>query len=255
MSVQLERDGAIARIVLSDPERRNPLTVDFPDRVLSLLDELERDTSCRVIIFTGQGPVFCAGADLGGVLHPDGVDPEQQYQLVRGFNRVVKRMRELDLPIIGALNGPSVGGGTALALACDFAIATPSAALMFAFGRVGGTSADMGCTWLLSRLVGPARASQLLLTGTRLEASDAVAMGIYCEVVDEARLAERAQELAEEIIEASPRRASAATKMALGLGAGIDLSTALDYEAFVQSWAFRTDEHQDRLRAFLATRK
>jgi len=254
MSITVERRGEVAWITLSAPQRRNPLTVDFPVRMLAILDELENDPDCRVVVLSGEGTVFCAGADLGAVLHPDGVEAERQYLLVRGFNRVVRRMRELDLPILAALNGPAVGGGAALALACDFAIATSRADLLFAFGRVGGTSADMGCTWLLSRLVGPARAKWLLLTGARLPAHEARELGLFTEVVADDELSERATQIAEQIIAATPRRAAAATKMALNLGGGIELSTALDYEAYVQSWAFRTDEHHQRLAKFLAER-
>ncbi|MGE3459474.1 MAG: enoyl-CoA hydratase/isomerase family protein, partial [Kofleriaceae bacterium] len=169
-SIKLERRGEVAWITFDDPDRRNPLTPEFITRMLAIFDELEADAECRVVVLTGTGKAFCAGAELSTIVNTDGMDAEVQFRLVRGFNRVIARIRELDLPVIAALNGVAVGGGAALALACDFAIASERASLMFAFGRIGAASADMGLTWLLPRMVGIARARQLLLTGETLDA-------------------------------------------------------------------------------------
>ena len=255
MPITLEMRGKIAWIVLDEPERRNPLTTDFIPRMLEILDAIEADPECRVGILVGRGPVFCAGADLGSIIDPQGVDPEVQYQLIRGFNRVVCRMRELDQPIIGAINGPAVGGGAALALACDFAVAAESATLHFAFGRVGASSADMGCTWLLAHLVGPARARFLILTGARVDAKDGLELGIFVGVVPPEELEEACNSIASQIIKATPKRGAAADKMALALAESTDLRTALDYEAYVQSWMFQSDDHKERLAAFMNRKK
>ena len=106
-------DG-IGRITLNRPEIRNPLSLDFAEAMNAALDQLEDDPDCRVIILTGNGPVFCGGAQLGSVLVTEEVDMDWQYLVLRGVNRMIKRMRALDLPIIAAVNGPAVGGGASL---------------------------------------------------------------------------------------------------------------------------------------------
>jgi 2-(1,2-epoxy-1,2-dihydrophenyl)acetyl-CoA isomerase len=252
-SILVEHRDEVAWIILNDPERRNPLTPGSIPRMLGILEELEADDKTRVVVLTGRGSAFCAGAEMGTVLSTDEdeIPWEAQFRLARGFNRIIRRMRATDLPIIGALNGVAVGGGAALALACDFSVASEKAALMFAFGRVGLAVADMGCTWMLSRLVGPARAAHLLLTGAKVGAQQGLELGLFVDVVAPEALEEAANRLAQQVISANNRRSAGATKIALGIGEGIDLSSSLEYEAYVQSYMLRTAEHRDRLAKFL----
>lgn len=253
-SIKLERRDQIAWITLNDPDRRNPLTPEFIPRMLAIFDELEADPACRVAVLTGTGKAFCAGAELSTIVNAEGIDAEVQFRLVRGFNRVIARIREVDLPVIAAINGVAVGGGAALALACDFAIASEKASLMFAFGRIGAASADMGLTWLLPRMVGIARARQLLLTGETLDAKAAQGLGLVTDVVASDALHSAAEAIARKVITATPRRAAAATKLSIDHGQGVDLATALGYEAYLQTLMFQTAEHRERLSAFLAGR-
>ncbi len=245
------KDG-IATVTFNRPEVRNPLGVDFPQQMLAILERLEADPECRVIILTGNGKVFCSGADLGRILGTGDIDMEWQYQIVRGCNRVVQRIRELDLPVIAAINGPAVGGGAALALACDIAIASPEASYFFAFGRVGASSADMGCTYLLPRHVGTVRAAHLIFTGATVDAGQGRELGLFVDVVPRADLVAAAEGIAGQIIKAYPRRAAAITKLGLMRGESNSMETCLSYEAIAQSYIFRTEEHRERLGAFLA---
>src|SRR5262249_6972565 len=151
------------------------------------------------------------------------------------------RVRELDLPVIAAVNGPAVGGGAALALACDFAIAAPEANYFFAFGRVGAAGADLGCAWLLPKIAGELRARHWLLTGATVGGEEGVAAGLFVEVCPRERLLLRAKELALQVAQASPRRAAAATKLAVTRSSEIDLQTGLSYEAYVQTYLFTTE--------------
>ena len=243
-------DG-IGRITFNRPDQRNPMTVTWISGFAEALDTLGEDPECRVIIITGNGPVFCGGADLKNLLKPEGVDMEEQLLVVRKAFRLATHMHELDVPLIAAVNGPAVGGGCAIGMACDIAIAAPSASYYFAFGRIGASGADVGCTYLLPRRIGATRAAHLLLTGATVEAQQGFDLGLFVELVESEELLSRAESIARQIIEAYPRRAAAITKMALIRGESSDLATCLEYEALAQNYTFRTKEHEERLGKFL----
>src|SRR3972149_5406667 len=152
--VVLERRGAVARVVLNRPGRRNALGRGTLPAMHAVLDEVERDPSIGAVVVAGRGPVFCAGGDVDESMSPEPTDREREFDMIRGYNRVAWRLFHLDPPVIAAVNGPAAGGGAALAMACDIAIAAESARYDFVFGRIGLSSADMGCTYLLPRLVG-----------------------------------------------------------------------------------------------------
>jgi enoyl-CoA hydratase/carnithine racemase len=252
--VLLERDGPVARMVLNRPERRNALGLGMLSALHRVLDELEADASVAAIVVTGRGPVFCAGGDLDEVMSVERTDRERELAIVRGYNRVVSRVHGLDAPVIAAVNGPAAGGGAALAMACDVAIAGESARYDFVFHRIGLSCADMGCTYFLPRLVGHVRASHLLLTAGSVTARDGLALGLFVDVVADAELDRAAMALAQKIA-AGPRRGNMITKLALRRPPNNDLATELEYEAYLQSFAFRTDDHKTRLGAFKARRR
>lgn len=243
----VERRDGTALITLNREKARNPLSLTFAEGMLRLLDEIEEDDRVNVIIITGSGPVFCAGAELGKVVDPDGIDSEIQLRNIRGFSKVIQRIRDLDLPVIAAVNGAAVGGGAALALSCDIAVAAESASYYFAFGRVGAGANDMGCAYFLPKLVGSARARHWLFTGATVKADEALATGLFADVVPNERLIPRALEIAESIAAASPRRAAAVTKLAINRGEDTDLQACLSYEAYLQTFLFTRNEHKSRL--------
>lgn len=249
--VTLERVGRVAVITLNRPAMRNPLSLDFKRQIFPVLDEVEEDSSLAAVVLTGAGRTFCAGAELGEVVHPDGKDGEEQFRSVRTYNQVIQRMRAHDLPIIGAINGAAVGGGAALALACDIAIAAENASYFFAFGRVGAAAADMGCAYLLSKAVGAMRARHWILTGRTVGAAEGYAAGLFAEIVPGDQLLSRAIAMGEEIAAAAPRRASAATKLALNRADDTSFEACITYEAYVQNYMFTTEEHRSRLRALM----
>ncbi len=253
--IKVEIAEGVATLMLNRPEQRNPLSPELLDHFEPALNALERNDDVRAVILTGAGTVFCAGAQLGTVLQPGGMDGETQFRYLRGFNRMAQRIRELDLPVIAAVNGPAVGGGAALALACDFAIAAPEANYYFAFGRVGAAGADLGCAWLLPKIVGELRARHWLLTGATVGAEEGRAAGLFIEVCPRERLLPRAHELALQVAQSSPRRAAAATKFAVSRAGETDLQTSLNYEAYIQTYLFTTEEHRSRLGAFMKGRK
>jgi enoyl-CoA hydratase/carnithine racemase len=252
--VLLERHGPVVRVVLDRPERRNALNAGMLAAIHGALDEVEGDRGIGAVVVTGRGPVFCAGGDVEEIMSLERTDRESELAIIRGYNRVVARLHALEAPVVAAVNGPAAGGGAALAMACDVAIAADSARYDFVFQRIGLSGADMGCAYFLPRLVGPVRASHLLLTGGSVTAQEGLALGCFVQVVAGAELDGAAMALAERIA-AGPRPANRITKLALRRSAHVDLATELEYEAYLQSFAFRTEDHKTRLAAFRARRR
>lgn len=249
--VLLERHGEVGVVTMNRARTRNPLSFTLTDAMLAVLEEAERDDSLRVLVLTGAGTVFCAGAELGKLLHPDGIDPETQFRAVRGHNRLVQRLHEIDLPVIAAVNGPAIGGGAALALASDLAIAADTASYHFAFGRIGLGACDMGSTYHLPRLVGAAKARYWLYTAAVVSAEEGLRSGLFLEVVPKPELLDRALHVARQIAAAAPRRATAMTKLSIARAADNDLQTCLGYEAYTQNYLFTRNEHKESLRALM----
>lgn len=254
-NILVERRDGVAIVSLNRARERNPLGLDFPDAMLRILDDLEADLDLHAVVLTGAGSVFCAGAELGQVVNPDGVDTELQFRFIRGLHKVVQRIRDLELPVIAAVNGAAVGGGAALAMACDVAVASDKARYFFAFGRLGAAACDMGCSYLLPRIVGSVRARHWLLTGASVEAEAGRAAGLFVDVVPGERLLDAALAIAASIKAATPRRAGAASKLAIARGEDTDLQACLSYEAYVQNYLFSTDDHKSRLRALMEQQK
>jgi len=249
--ILIERRDGVAIVTLNRPRERNPLGLGFPEAMLRILQELEDDLDLHAVVLTGAGSVFCAGAELGQVVHPDGVDGEVQFRFIRGLHKVVQRIRDLELPVIAAVNGAAVGGGAALAMACDIAVASERAKYFFAFGRLGAAACDMGCSYLLPKIVGTVRAKHWLLTGATIEAEQGKAAGLFVDVVPADRLLAAALAIAAAIQLATPRRAAAASKLAIVRGEDTDLQTCITYETYVQTYLFSTDDHKNRLRALM----
>lgn len=246
----LQKDGAIATITLNAPHKRNAQGVDFTPNFMRVLDEVESDPEVRCVILTGNGPVFGGGGDLNEIMSTERTDREWEFELVRGYNKLISRLYYFDRPLIGALNGPAYGGGACLGLACDFVVAAETAAYHFAFSRIGLSAADMGAPTLLQRALGGQLAAYYLLTGGSIDARTGKELGLFARVVPNDQLLAVANELAEGIA-AQSRRGSTITKLALRRGLDTSFDASLEYEAYLQSFAFRTEDHKQRLRGFL----
>lgn len=246
--VVLERRDCVAIVTINRPRKRNPLTHTLADAFLAALDEAERDRDIRAVVLTGAGTVFCSGAELGTLVKPEGhEDLEDQFIAVRSHCRMVQRIKELDLPVIAAVNGPAIGGGVALALCCDLALAVPETKYHFAFGRIGLGAWDMACTYHLPKLVGTMRANEWLLTSAVVEAEEGKQAGLFLDLVPADQLLDRAVELGRKIAEGAPRRAIAGTKLSLVRAVDADLGSVLAYEAYTQNYLFQRTEHKEML--------
>jgi 2-(1,2-epoxy-1,2-dihydrophenyl)acetyl-CoA isomerase len=249
-SVLCELDAAVATITLNRPAARNALTAETKSSLLDALGRCGSDSGVRAVILTGAGQAFCAGQDLrehAGQLEA-GADLADTVR--RHYNPIISSITQMPKPVIAAVNGVAAGAGASLALACDFRVGARRASLLMAFARVG-LGADSGASWTLPRLVGTARAAELLMLAEPVPADRALTMGLLTAVVDDADLATAARELAVRLA-AGPTAAYGAIKESLLFSAAHGLSESLEKEAELQSRLGRTRDHQNATRAFVA---
>jgi 2-(1,2-epoxy-1,2-dihydrophenyl)acetyl-CoA isomerase len=248
--VEVDPDTGVATLILNRPDALNSLTVPMKVELLAALQRVERDVAVRAVVLTGAGRAFCAGQDLRERLRPDasplGVELRERY------NPIIRAMRVMPKPIVGAINGVAAGAGASLAMACDIRIAADTASFALAFGRVGLVP-DSGATWFLPRLVGATRAAEIALLGDPVTAADAVRLGLVGRVVPGADVATEARAVAERLASGAPR-AIALTKRALDAAWDRDLDGALELEAELQDLAGRTQDHGEGMAAFLEKR-
>ncbi|SNQ51530.1 putative enoyl-CoA hydratase echA12 [Frankia canadensis] len=206
---EVVEDG-VTLLRLNRPARLNAITGALLVALHRRLDEIEADRSCRVVILTGAGRGFCAGADLRGG-DPGVAEPFEPrpgtvgiFQLQELFSSVATRLRALSQPVIAAVNGPATGGGLVFTLGCDIRFAAASARFSAAFVRVGLSGSDMGTAWLLNRIVGAGRAHELMLTGRIIDAHEAQRIGLVLEAVSDDALLDRALVTARQILANSP---------------------------------------------------
>ena len=185
--VRLERVApALALVTLNRPERLNAIDDAFVERLHDVLDELERDSALRAVVLTGAGRGFCSGADLKSTPALIDRDPDVLYRGQQRLADLSVRLHELPVPVVAAVNGAAAGGGFALAAACDLRVAAPAAHFSVANVRIGISGGEMGLSWLLPQALGRSRAAELLLTGRRLPAAEALAWGFVSRVADDA---------------------------------------------------------------------
>jgi len=249
--VLLERDGAVATLVLNDPERRNAMSEAMGEAFVARTAELGRDPAVRAVIVTGAGGAFAAGGDLAmiqGRADEAAARPERARRVVgdamRSFYRLFLSVRDLPCPSIAALNGSAVGAGLCLALACDVRIASATARLGLNFTALG-LHPGMGATWTLPRLVGPARAAELLYSARLLGGEEAAAIGLVNRAVPAGQVMAVARELAAEFAATAPL-ANRAVKRALARTAGSSLEDQLAFEAEQEGLAAAQERRSPR---------
>ena len=247
-------DKAVVTITLNRPERLNALTFEVYTELRDTFRALANEPDVRAIIVTGSGRAFCSGGDvediIGALL---GKPIKELHEFTILTCDLILAMRRCPWPIVGALNGTVAGAGAVIAAACDIRVAAESAKIGFLFTKVGLSGADMGAAWLLPRIVGYGRASELLLTGDFIDAKRAHEIGLYNRVVPQDRVLAEARGLAEQLAR-GPSGALATTKQALEGEATLDLQTALAYEAEVQARLMQGSNFQEAYDAFRAKR-
>lgn len=220
--VDTRREGPIARVVLSRPEARNALNLPMCLALTEAFREIDRDPDIRAVIVEGEGPVFCAGADLKERKGRDAVWIRQRR--LASFEAYATIMR-CTRPVVALVQGPTVGSGGEIAMSCDFIVAASDASFRFPEAHWG----TVGATQRLQRVIGVSRAKELLFTGREMPAAEAHALGMVARLVEPARLGEEGTQIALRIAEAPPL-SMALTKQAIDLGARTDLDSGIRVE-------------------------
>jgi enoyl-CoA hydratase/carnithine racemase len=251
-SFQFAHDEAnrVVTLTLDRPERMNALTFDVYDELRRTIRELGTETTVRAIVLTGAGKSFCTGGDVHDIIGPLlSRDLRGLLEFTRMTCDLILAMRQCPCPIIAALNGTVAGAGAVIATAADIRIAVPSARIAFLFTKVGLSGADMGAAWLLPRIVGLGRATELLLDGAFISADEAYRIGLYNAIVEPDGLAEMAHARAAALAR-GPSRATEATKDALNREAHMDLASALESEAQIQAALMLHPDFKEAFAAF-----
>lgn len=241
-----EFEGGIATLTLDRPAALNALTIPLKVALLQALTAVAADRDIRAVVLTGAGRAFCAGQDLAERAAPDA--PPLDDELRDRYEPIIRAMVGLDRPIIAAINGVAAGAGASLALACDLRIAAASARFVLAFGRIGLVP-DSGATWFLPRIVGSARAAEMALLDTPLDAGEALRIGLVSRVVPDEALLSTARDMAARLAASAPQ-AVAATKRLLAEAWTTDLEGALAAERVAQGALGASRDHGEGLAAF-----
>jgi enoyl-CoA hydratase/carnithine racemase len=242
-------DG-VATVTLNRPERLNALTFDVYADLRDLLWELPLRDDARVLVITGEGRGFCSGGDVHEIIgRLVQMDAKGLLEFTRMTGSVVQRMRDCPLPIVAAVNGIAAGAGAVIALAADLRVVARSASFAFLFTKVGLAGADMGAAYLLPRLIGLGRATELLLLGDTIDAETADRYGLVTRLVDDETVGAEAAALARQLAE-GPALAYANTKQLLSRELDLDLAGALELEAETQALLMTTRDHREFYDAF-----
>lgn len=241
----------VARIELNRPDALNALTTAMKESLQEALSEASTDADVRAVLLTGAGRAFCVGQDLREHAEALAAGGAQALDTVRRhYNPIVRTIAGMPKPVVAAVNGVAAGAGASFAFACDFRLAGESARFQMAFSRIGLT-ADSGASWTLPRLVGQARATELLMLAEAVDAKQALELGLVNEVVADADLAERASGFAGRLA-AGPTLAYAAIKASLAHAADHSLADTLAKEAELQARCGATEDHRAATKAFVA---
>lgn len=250
-----EVNEGIATLTFNRPEVLNALTFEIYAQLRDLFEQLRYDETVRVVVLTGAGDNFCSGGDvhqiIGELLKRN---MRGHLEFTRMTGAVVHHMRLLDKPIIAALNGMTAGAGAVLALASDLRIASEKARFAFLFTKVGLTGADMGAAYLLPRVIGMGRASELLLMGNNIDAATAERYGLVNRVVAHADLLSTTYEWGKRLAQ-GPTFALSMTKRMLNHEQSMDLVSALEAEAQAQALLLMGEDHRHFYEAFASKTK
>lgn len=254
-SFHYDEDGPVATVRLDRPEALNALTFEVYRELTDTLVALRGRGGVRAVVITGTGRAFCTGGDVNDIIGP--LLAKGRAALLEFTTMtcdLIRAIRALPVPVVASLNGTVAGAGAAIALASDFRIAADTAKIAFLFVKVGLAGADMGAAYLLPRLVGLSRATEMLMTGEFVSAEEAHAIGLYHRVVPAKGLTAATGDLVGALVR-GPAAALAATKRALEAEMHMDLETALGAEARTQAELMTGPDFREGYEAFVARRR
>lgn len=253
-----QRDGAILTVTLNLPEKRNPISDnDMVDALCAAMEAADKDIGVRCVILTGAGSAFSSGGDLkqmapdvGSLRASRPVQTRRNYKY--GIQRLPMLFQALEVPVIAAVNGPAIGAGCDLACMCDIRIASENARFAESFVKLGIIPGDGGA-WLLPRIIGFSKATELALTGEQIDAQEARRIGLVSDVVPATELLSAAKIIADKIA-ANPPHAVRMTKRLLREGQTADLKNILEMSAAMQAIVHATSDNDEAINAFLEKR-
>jgi len=253
-SLLVDRTGAVVTLTMNRPDAMNAMNVDLKVALRDTLAALETDRSCRAIVLAGAGRAFCVGQDLREHAEILASGSTELDTVRTHYNPIAQRLASMPKPVVAAVRGTAAGAGASLALLADFRIGGPKTTLLMAFANVG-LAGDSGVSWSLPRIVGHARALELLLLAEPVRAPAAFDMGLLSRLVeDDEEVLPAAQELAARLA-AGPTVAYGAIKRELSVGDAGTLSDALAAEAQAQAICGATADHRNAVTAFVAKQK
>lgn len=248
-TLTLETDGPVARLTLNRPDRANAMTMGMGRELADTIQAIRTAPGVRVLVLTGAGRHFCAGADMAEFGRLQSSPPAEVESAVRAFLEAIGEMHCLPIPVVARINGDAFGGGVGLALACDLRVMSTNARLGFAFARVGLSGADAGVTYFLPRLVGPARASEILLLGEVMDGERALRSGLVHRAAPAEELDGATEELVAKLA-AGPPLATRYTKDGLVNSLVRSLAEEFDFEARAQTACMMSADHREGVQAF-----
>ena len=252
---EADADTGVATVTLDRPDRLNALTFEVFGELRDVFLALDEEPGVRAVLLTGSGKAFCSGGDVEDIIGPLF---ERDYQGLLDFTRntgeLILAILRCRRPVVAALNGTVAGAGAVIASACDLRIAAESAKIAFLFTKVGLSGADMGASWLLPRIVGHGRASELLMTGDFIDAARAYEIGLYNRVVPDGELAAEARRWAEKLAR-GPSFGLEVTKNLLLREAAMDVESAMAAEVEIQAACMLDPNFCEAYEAFMAKRR
>ncbi len=255
--VKMEIDAHVGILTLNRPERLNALGEDMREQILARLQACEANPEVRTVLLTGAGRAFCSGGDVKQMRerldHPEAPRPDIGVHRTPTRNHVIMTMRRMPMPVIAAVNGPAVGAGMNLALACDMRIASDEAVFGEAFVR-RGMPPDWGGTYFLPRIVGTAKACELIFSGDIIDAAEALRLGIVNRVEPHETFFQAALDWARQMAR-GPTLAMALAKRNIYTNLDVGLVAAMDNESYSMEIAHGSEDNQEGIRAFVEKRE
>ena len=249
--IKFEKINTIAKITLNRPDKYNSFVRDMALTLLNKLEKCRLDETIRCILITGSGKAFCAGQDLKEAVDPKGLPIDEIVQ--QHYNPIIKKIRQIEKPIIAGVNGVAAGAGANLALSCDIVVATKSAGFSQAFSKIG-LIPDSGGTYFLPRLIGFAKATAIMMTGEMISAERAESMGMIYRVYEDSHFDQETLKLAN-LISKMPTKSLGYIKNLLSQTYHNSLNEQLNLEAKTQALSAKTEDHYEGIKAFLEKRE
>ena len=249
--IQFEKIDGVGKITLNRPEKFHSFVREMALELQDTLNKCKEDNEVRAILITANGKAFCAGQDLGEAADPNGPDISKIIQ--EHYNPIIRKIRNLDKPVVAAVNGVAAGAGASLALCCDIIVATESASFIQAFSKIG-LIPDSGSTYFLPKLIGIQKATALMMTADTVSAKDAEIMGMIYKSYSDEEFESESWKLVSKLAK-MPTKALALTKELLNASVENTLEQQLNMEDKYQSVAAETTDFKEGVQAFLEKRK